>query len=381
MGEVLDDNTYTNKTWAEVSGIDVQDIHVMEVEFLSNVRYNLFVSKEEWDQWHVKLSRFCDFVEKASRMPFEPDVPPKTPALQVTPITSSAPMVPLSPASRLPSPPLTGNVQSQAVWYPPLRAAVSYRGPASQSQVPSEEVVRSSRKRSWDNAAADLPSKRVAVSNPSLSVPASTLPSCSMPSVPALPPVPPPSVPNLAVSASLPRHKDNNYQQPPSLIDVPTTLPSQPPTLPQTRAVSTMYNPPTTWSQPMPAVTSVAVSAPLTQTSDVGQRQGHYPVTTSAAAISPSSSFSFQAPQNHLSPSVVLVDRNSPYRPVRAVNTLLIPPPNTSLHARNLPVDQMHYQPLAKSAAERRRGVLPYVHHGAWPQGPFPEPNFPNPPY
>lgn len=30
---VLDDNTYTNKTWAEVSGISVQEIHIMEVEF------------------------------------------------------------------------------------------------------------------------------------------------------------------------------------------------------------------------------------------------------------------------------------------------------------------------------------------------------------
>lgn len=356
----------------------------MEVEFLSNVRYNLFVSKEEWNQWHVKLSRFCDFFEKASRMPFEPDVPPKTPALQVTPTTSSSPMVPLSPASRLPSPPLTGNVQSQAMWYPPSRAAVSYRGSGSQRQVPSEEVVRPSRKRSWDGAGMDLPSKRVAVSNPSFSMPASTLPSCSMPSIPALPPVlppsVPPSVPTLAVPAPLPRHK-NNYQQPPSITDIPSTLPPQMPALPQGRAVSTLYNPVTSWSHPMPAVTSVAVSAPPTQTPDVGQRHGHYPVTTSAAAISPSSSFSFQAPQNHLSPSFLLVDRNSPYRPVRAVNTLLIPPPNTSLHARNLPVDQMHYQPLAKSAAERRKGVLPYVHHSAWPQGPFAEPNLPNQPY
>lgn len=230
----------------------------------------------------------------------------------------------------------------------------------------------------------DLPSKRVAVSNPSFSMPASTLPSCSMPSIPALPPVlppsVPPSVPTLAVPAPLPRHK-NNYQQPPSIIDIPSTLPPQMPARPQGRAVSTLYNPVTSWSHPMPAVTSVAVSAPPTQTPDVGQRHGHYPVTTSAAAISPSSSFSFQAPQNHLSPSFLLVDRNSPYRPVRAVNTLLIPPPNTSLHARNLPVDQMHYQPLAKSAAERRKGVLPYVHHSAWPQGPFAEPNLPNQPY
>jgi hypothetical protein len=38
----LDDNTYTNKTWAEVSGISVAEVHIMEVEFLSNMKYALF---------------------------------------------------------------------------------------------------------------------------------------------------------------------------------------------------------------------------------------------------------------------------------------------------------------------------------------------------
>ncbi|CAK7268923.1 hypothetical protein SEPCBS57363_003340 [Sporothrix epigloea] len=45
----LDDNTYTNKTWSDVSGLHVKEIHVMEVEFLSNMRYGLLVSKEEWE--------------------------------------------------------------------------------------------------------------------------------------------------------------------------------------------------------------------------------------------------------------------------------------------------------------------------------------------
>ncbi|KAL9590981.1 MAG: hypothetical protein Q9203_000177 [Teloschistes exilis] len=54
----LDDNTYTNKTWAEVSGISVQEIHIMEVEFLSNMRYTLYASENEWRAWHVKLGKF-----------------------------------------------------------------------------------------------------------------------------------------------------------------------------------------------------------------------------------------------------------------------------------------------------------------------------------
>ncbi|KAI5788828.1 cyclin PHO80-like protein, partial [Pyronema domesticum] len=47
----LDDNTYTNKTWADVSGISVQEIHIMEVEFLSNMRYSLYVPESEWSSW------------------------------------------------------------------------------------------------------------------------------------------------------------------------------------------------------------------------------------------------------------------------------------------------------------------------------------------
>ncbi|KAI4826321.1 hypothetical protein E4T45_10347, partial [Aureobasidium sp. EXF-8846] len=63
----LDDNTYTNKTWAEVSGISVAEVHIMEVEFLSNMKYALFTSAEEWSQWQNRLGRFASFFDRASR--------------------------------------------------------------------------------------------------------------------------------------------------------------------------------------------------------------------------------------------------------------------------------------------------------------------------
>src|ERR1700742_670238 len=67
---VLDDNTYTNKTWAEVSGISVTEIHIMEEEFLSNMRYDLFASAEEWSLWKTKLGRLGAFYQKALLLPF-----------------------------------------------------------------------------------------------------------------------------------------------------------------------------------------------------------------------------------------------------------------------------------------------------------------------
>jgi hypothetical protein len=64
----LDDNTYSNKTWADVSGISVQEIHIMEIEFLSNIRYSLFASQNEWEGWKVVLGRFGTHYDRASRI-------------------------------------------------------------------------------------------------------------------------------------------------------------------------------------------------------------------------------------------------------------------------------------------------------------------------
>ncbi|KAF9939497.1 hypothetical protein BGZ67_009428 [Mortierella alpina] len=47
----LDDNTFTNKTWSQVTGISVKEINVMEMEFLNQVQFSLFVSEAEYLDW------------------------------------------------------------------------------------------------------------------------------------------------------------------------------------------------------------------------------------------------------------------------------------------------------------------------------------------
>ncbi|KAF9414162.1 hypothetical protein BGZ76_004918 [Entomortierella beljakovae] len=47
----LDDNTFTNKTWSDVTGINVKEINVMEMEFLNQVQFSLFVSEAEYLDW------------------------------------------------------------------------------------------------------------------------------------------------------------------------------------------------------------------------------------------------------------------------------------------------------------------------------------------
>lgn len=225
---------------------------------------------------------------------------------------------------------------------------------------------------------------------------ATSIPSATSMSVPVLPPVlganVPLSVPSLAIP--VPRLSQPTTYQPVSTALIPPTLPAatmpQQLPLPHVRAMSTVFNPSSTWSQPIPSATVTPV-VPAVPTSnpmalynstvslpDPSRRQSPYSATVSSDAVSPSSAFHVHTPQNHLSPSFFLVNRNSPYRPVRAVNTLLIPPPSASLHQpRHLSMDQMHYQPLGKSFTERRTGVLPYLHHDGLSQGVIPQqPNF-----
>ncbi|KAF8735772.1 hypothetical protein AX14_001491 [Amanita brunnescens Koide BX004] len=63
----LDDNTYTNKTWSEVSGIDLSEINRMEREFLLGVDFNLYVDKPTYESWLNLLKGLVMAKERDSR--------------------------------------------------------------------------------------------------------------------------------------------------------------------------------------------------------------------------------------------------------------------------------------------------------------------------
>jgi hypothetical protein len=52
----LDDNTYTNQTWAEVTHLPLKEISTMEIEFLSNLQYRLFVAGSDWAHWQSRIN-------------------------------------------------------------------------------------------------------------------------------------------------------------------------------------------------------------------------------------------------------------------------------------------------------------------------------------
>ncbi|KAG8742118.1 hypothetical protein FRC10_001988 [Ceratobasidium sp. 414] len=56
----LDDNTYTNKTWSDVSRISLSEINQMEKEFLNGLGHNLYVDLATYDSWVRMLDGLID---------------------------------------------------------------------------------------------------------------------------------------------------------------------------------------------------------------------------------------------------------------------------------------------------------------------------------
>ncbi|KAJ4305847.1 hypothetical protein N0V90_001379 [Kalmusia sp. IMI 367209] len=357
----LDDNTYTNKTWAEVSGISVQEVHVMEVEFLSNMRYSLFTSQKKWDEWHVVLGKFGTFFDRASKIP-----PPNaiSPVGTVPPLLVQSKFAPSPPTRQQASPPMpmvyspsNGQYSNTPLLQPQATStAVSPIGPLPDLG----PIVQ--RKRSSDYTSEPPPKRQAHGFAPGPYSNAPLIPTLqapvnrsfeSHPSTNRLPPLPSLSIP---APQSAPPMQVKNWS------DLPLPVPGG-------RSMAMVYPPPVQWQQPVSTPTSTAppsiFSTTQTPTADGSRQVSPYPPS---AGSSPVSATYPASGQRQLSPSYFLNQRQSPYRPVRGVHTLLVPPPTSSIHnpARNIAYDQMQYQPLGRPMAERRAGPLPYMDNGAW---------------
>ncbi|KAI4227103.1 MAG: hypothetical protein L6R36_002665 [Xanthoria steineri] len=374
----LDDNTYTNKTWAEVSGISVQEIHIMEVEFLSNMRYTLYASETEWRSWHVKLGKFWKYFETASKSPVE--APPRV-LNPPNPSPGGLPTLPSPPASTHTSPRYitSHSFNSNTPSHPHPLSMPPYFPYVGPSPLPEPSLKSASRKRSYDQSSDSVepPAKRQAPSssssvNSSAIMTPSTLngytpnTSFTTPSTghissfsgPRLP------MPNLSISTG--NHNVRSQGLAPAQLPVPDgsskaiTLPSVArlpqssilPSLPQNMRMhhesAQNASPTTDWSSRR---SSYAASAGTPSPTNVSFPQsGHTPT--------------------HLSPAAFPLPRNSPYGPMRGVNTLLAHPPSASMHnpPQSMSYSQMHYQPLGKPPSQSRQGVLPSLHHDSWGQ-------------
>ncbi|KAL9632862.1 MAG: hypothetical protein Q9164_005043 [Protoblastenia rupestris] len=351
----LDDNTYTNKTWADVSGISVQEIHVMEVEFLSNMRYTLYASHIEWDEWHVKLGRFAEYYDRASQIPVESA---SQPLVLPAPRISMGPNLPSPPISQQSSPPYLPQLAFGNQGLPhPLSMPPYLPSAATASLTPIIPGVDSrtwSRKRSLEDSVPEPPAKRMTNYVSSATSSATLTPS------------------TLRDSGSpwkLP---------PPQFLSGPPAGPYRSPTQPQLpagRAMASVFpnqnRPPQRGPLPSLKPPQYLSQQGTTTSNSPMPLQSHSQRSCSQAGTTPSPSayhFPHHTTPNGLSPSSFPAPRTSPYKPIRGVNTLLVPPPSTSVQnaPQQLSYDQMHYQPIGRPSSERRTGQLPLHSFYTW---------------
>ena len=319
----------------------------MEVEFLSNMRYTLYVSDREWALWHQKLGRFWEYFDKASKTAVEPQRPPQNLTLPSPPtsLQASPPFV----TSRFP----IGFTFQNPSSFPtmPLQLAPTLPSPNWDNfRMPEVDLRSNGRKRSYDDLSQDPMAKRARSTN-SMDVSSRTNP--STPSSYITPRLP---VPNLSISTS--GH----------LSMYPGSYSAQLP-LPTVRAMSTIYPMgPQHSSNPLAPLQSAGSSSTLPPMNEQLRR----PQNMGSQTTSPTVAGLAQSSQDLLSPSGYPSQRSSPYKPLRSVNTLLVPPPSASLHnpSQKLGSNNMHYQPLGKPLSERKTGVVPYMQQEPWHQVP-----------
>ena len=342
----------------------------MEVEFLSNMRYTLYASELEWRLWHAKLGKFWNYFDHASKTLADS---PKSSGVQ-TPMLNIPPTLPSPPASLSTSPLFLNNHSPVTSGYPRPFSIPPYLAPAIPSPIapmPEVDLRPSMRKRSYDDQSRDPPAKRIAQSLDRTPTSLTTMtPSSQNYATPRLP------VPNLSISTG------GGYQG-----SYTTYLPP-----PAGRLVTSSYSGVGQRAQNghAPPSQQHLNSSSLPPMIDHSRSQGPY--SAGSRTSSPTSNkFPQGSSQDLLSPSGFPVQRNSPYKPVRSVNTLLVPPPSASMHnpSQHLGFNQMHYQTLGKPMNERKTGVVPYMYHDAWPHshsnsqwsslpGPsLPQPNLP----
>ncbi|RMD44962.1 hypothetical protein DV735_g163, partial [Chaetothyriales sp. CBS 134920] len=350
----LDDNTYTNKTWAEVSGISVAEIHIMEVEFLSNMRYELYASESQWYEWKEMLGRLGAFYEKAS-------VLPHTDAQPITPTTQSF-------AHRLPSPPSThgSGIQIPVAGYPSIPNPTSTAPKLPRSplrQRPTAGSDTTPRKRSFDASSESRSAKRIHYQTTDVPFQSNNLPapqSYIPPLTHALPApfYPPASNPGGLNSEALRLPVPRLPAQMPENQLAPLSVP------PVSRAMGSVFPPATAPYQPITPLSTASSGLYQTQMPNLALYPASHNNNGMPSHTSPTAYGTSTPTLPGLSPSHFLGNRQSPYRPVRNVNTLLIPPPSAALQnsVRNIAAEQIRYQPLGKANHEYRSGPVPHLH-------------------
>lgn len=333
----------------------------MEVEFLSHMKYNLFTSKEEWQQWHTELQHLWIYFNQAHSNHGNTGIKSgslRPPALHI------APHLPSPPASTSTSPPYAVANSPRFGSFGDHSGSLSQLAPPQASPTSSAtefDQQYPSRKRSTGDSVYEPPTKRPHGYDPH-QAPRGSLPPMVIPQTGNLPRLPTLPLPNLPIPSS---QAASNH--------MPTNLtPTSTSRTPQNTLPPFNWNGPGAPSSSLP-FPHTGINVNTSGHHERASRQ-HTPFSTTPTNPSPiTQQFPLTAahttPHNLMSPSFFLNQRKSPYKPVRGISTLLVPPPSGQMHTepQQVPYDQMHWHPLGKPIHERRTGRVPYLHREAWP--------------
>ena len=398
----------------------------MEVEFLSNMRYSLYASKKEWAEWHIKLARFSMYYSETPEVTSAPSFPgippPGRPPLPKTPdwvppppnlpqvyhstLQSPHPLSMTSPTQAVTSTasaytphnnpsisisrnqsPDDGNFQPQ-VSHPLSMAPPLYTSSSTAPAHASSNALPNAgpRKRSLEDSSSERPLKKMASqsSESSSTLSNSSLPA-SMHNGPAV----------TGTSAAPMMSFHSPWRLPPPnnpngiSLGAHTTPGHSAPHQPRERAMAMVYpsqNKPARQVQQLPSLqmANPYLANSLNPQGFSGPQLSHSTYLPLGQNPSPTSyNFPNVHTPNGLSPSGWVGPRNSPYKPIRGVNTLLVAPPSAAMQQapEQLSYDQMRYQPLGRPSSERRTGVLPFLPFNTWSDSARPmAPQLPPPP-
>ncbi|KAI9361979.1 hypothetical protein BD770DRAFT_470655 [Pilaira anomala] len=68
----LDDNTFANKTWSQVSSIPVNQLNIMEIEFLSALNYTIHITQSQFFDWVQKCQQWWNLLSIPALLPIQP---------------------------------------------------------------------------------------------------------------------------------------------------------------------------------------------------------------------------------------------------------------------------------------------------------------------
>ena len=269
--------------------------------------------------------------------------------------------LPSPPSSNQASPPYASDLLNSGSGY----AFTSQHGPTPApsplAALPPINVdQQNARKRSRDDYSTEPPPKRIASGYQGYTSPSSY---ASRAIGHASQPVPRLTLPSLAIPPS---------SAPSSTYATAPTHGSQLPPLHMPARVMGMVYPNSSSQAPPPHLPAPVGVSSQPSSQYQSRQQSPYPGSkpASPAGSLPPSAASLHPPVQ-VSPTYFLQQRNSPYRPVHNVSTLLYPPSSTALqqHGNAVEQSQMHYQPLGKPFQQRQTGRLPYVAQNVWLDG------------